>query len=91
MDGHGHGFCSENPELQEHQADMVFVLRDTISPTHLIPGLQMDGNHVEVNLQMETNLPGCFACGDLAGKPVSVYQVCRAGKCGGVGSCRVFE
>ena len=65
----------------EHQADMVFVLRDTISPTHLIPGLQMDGNHVEVNLQMETNLPGCFACGDLAGKP---YQYIKSAGQGNV-------
>ena len=65
----------------EHQVDMVFVLRDTISPTHLIPGLQMDGNHVAVNLQMETNLPGCFACGDLAGKP---YQYIKSAGQGNV-------
>lgn len=65
----------------EHQTDMVFVLRDTISPTHLIPGLQMDGNHVAVNLQMETNLPGCFACGDLAGKP---YQYIKSAGQGNV-------
>ena len=65
----------------EHQADMVFILRDTISPTHLIPGLQMDGNHVAVNLQMETNLPGCFACGDLAGKP---YQYIKSAGQGNV-------
>ena len=68
-------------KVLEHQADMVFVLRDTISPTHLIPGLQMDGNHVAVNLQMETNLPGCFACGDLAGKP---YQYIKSAGQGNV-------
>ena len=65
----------------EHRADMIFVLRDTISPTHLVPGLLMDGNHVAVNLQMETNLPGCFACGDLAGRP---YQYIKSAGQGNV-------
>ncbi len=35
----------------------------------------MGDNHVKVELQMRTNIPGCFACGDIAGKP---YQYIKA-------------
>lgn len=35
----------------------------------------MGDNHVKVDLQMRTNIPGCFACGDIAGKP---YQYIKA-------------
>lgn len=55
--------------------DGVFVLRDSIAPQDLIAGLQMDGAHAAVNLRMETNIPGCFACGDIAGMP---YQYVKA-------------
>ena len=58
-----------------YPADCIFILRESVSPKNLVPGLQMDGNHVAVNLQMETNVPGCFACGDIAGRP---YQYIKS-------------
>ena len=58
-----------------YPVDGVFILRESVSPKNLVPGLQMDGNHVAVNLQMETNVPGCFACGDIAGRP---YQYIKS-------------
>ncbi len=59
----------------EHAADGVFVLREAVAPAQLVPGLETDGPHVKVNRRMETNLPGVFACGDLAGTP---YQYVKA-------------
>ena len=53
----------------------VFVLRDSITPDKLLPGLQMEGNHIAVNRKLETNIPGCFACGDITGTP---YQYIKA-------------
>lgn len=58
-----------------HMVSCIFVLRDALSPGALIPGVETDGPHIKVNLQMETNLPGLFACGDIAGKP---YQYIKA-------------
>ena len=46
-----------------------------MAPDQLVPGIAMEGNHVAVNNQMETNLPGLFACGDIAGPP---YQYIKA-------------
>ncbi|MBR1758642.1 MAG: NAD(P)/FAD-dependent oxidoreductase [Lachnospiraceae bacterium] len=61
--------------------DGIFILREAISPKQLVPGLVTDGPHVAVDLQMKTNLPGCFACGDIAGTP---YQYIKAAGQGNV-------
>ena len=59
----------------EYLADGVFVLREAVAPSQLVPGLETDGAHVKVNRRMETNIPGLFACGDLTGTP---YQYVKA-------------
>ena len=60
---------------QEINADGFFILRDSVSPKQLVPGLELDENHVKVNRNMETNLKGLFACGDIAGLP---YQYIKS-------------
>lgn len=59
----------------EIETDGIFILRDSISPGQLVPGLKLDGNHVEVDRKMRTNLKGCFAAGDIVGTP---YQYIKA-------------
>ena len=53
----------------------VFVMRAAIAPGRLVPGLETDGPHIKVDRTMTTNLPGCFACGDIVGLP---YQYIKA-------------
>lgn len=60
---------------REIETDGIFILRDSISPDQLVPGLQLDGNHVDVDRKMSTNLKGCFAAGDIVGTP---YQYIKA-------------
>ncbi len=55
--------------------DGLFILRDSISPGQLVPGLKIVDNHVEVDRYMETNLKGCFAAGDIVGRP---YQYIKS-------------
>ena len=62
----------ENDELP---VDGVFILRDSVFPQSLVPGLTVEGNRILVNRNMETNLKGCFACGDCTGIP---YQYIKA-------------
>ncbi|MBR0386179.1 MAG: NAD(P)/FAD-dependent oxidoreductase [Clostridia bacterium] len=64
-------YTSEN----SYTAEAVFVLREAVVPGQLVPGLETEGAHVRVNRRMETNLPGCYACGDLTGTP---YQYIKA-------------
>lgn len=60
---------------QEILTDGIFILRDAVSPGQLVPGLEIEGNHVVVDRQMKTNLTGCFAAGDIVGLP---YQYMKA-------------
>lgn len=55
--------------------DGLFILRDSISPGQLVPGLKIVDNHVEVDRAMKTNLNGCFAAGDIVGRP---YQYIKS-------------
>ena len=64
-----------------YPVDGIFVLRSSVPTKQLIPGIEMDGEHVKVNLQMETSVPGCFACGDITGRP---YQYVKAAGQGNV-------
>ncbi len=59
----------------EIETDGLFILRDSISPGQLVPGLELDKNHVQVDRKMATNLKGCFAAGDIVGIP---YQYIKA-------------
>ena len=59
----------------ELETDGVFVLKDSISPGQLVPGLKIENNHVEVDRRMKTNIEGCYAAGDIVGTP---YQYIKA-------------
>ena len=58
-----------------YEVDGVFILRESVSPSHLVPGLLLEDNHIKTDRQMRTNIPGCFVCGDAAGPP---YQYIKA-------------
>lgn len=60
---------------REIDTDAVFILKDSVSPNQLVPGLEMDEMHIKVNRKMETNLAGLYAAGDITGKP---YQYIKA-------------
>ena len=60
---------------REIDTDAIFILKDSVSPEQLVPGLEMDKMHINVNRKMETNLPGLYAAGDITGKP---YQYIKA-------------
>ena len=59
----------------EIETDGVFILRDSISPGQLVPGLKIENNHVEVDRRMKTNIEGCYSAGDIVGTP---YQYIKA-------------
>ena len=68
--------------------DGVFFLRASVAPTALLGGLEMDGAHIAVDRQMNTNLSGCFAAGDCTGRP---YQIAKAVGEGNVAAHSVLE
>ena len=62
-------------EAGRFETDGVFVLRESIAPGHLVPGVETEGPHVKTDRNGCTSLPGLFACGDIAGLP---YQYIKA-------------
>ena len=68
-------------ENSSYDAFSTFVVRNNISADKLVPGLKTDGTHIIVDLQMETNIKGLFACGDIAGKP---YQYIKSAGLGNI-------
>ena len=72
----------------EIDVDGVFCLRSAIAPTTLLNGLEMDGPHIVVNRQQETNFKGCFAAGDCTGRP---YQIAKAVGEGNVAAHQILQ
>jgi thioredoxin reductase (NADPH) len=60
---------------KEINTDAIFILKDSVRPEQLVPGLEMDEMHIKVNRKMETNLAGLYSAGDIIGKP---YQYIKA-------------
>ena len=58
----------------EIDVDGVFVIKDSASAKSLVPGIETDGPHIKVDLNMQTSIKGCFAAGDCAGKPYSYIK-----------------
>ncbi len=59
--------------------DCVFILRPTMAPADLFPGLATDNGYVTVDRRMTTNLPGLFAAGDCTGGPLQVAKAVGEG------------
>jgi len=68
--------------------DGVFFLKDALVPSTLLKGLEDDGMHIVVDRQMQTNIPGVFACGDCTGRP---YQYMKAAGEGNIAAHSVVE
>ena len=58
----------------------VFLLRDTIAPAALFPGLSLDGGYIRVDRTMATRLPGVFAAGDCTGLPLQIAKAVGEGQ-----------
>lgn len=68
--------------------DGVFILRNAVAPATIMPGLELDGPHIAVNRQCETNLAGCYAAGDCTGRP---YQITKAVGEGNIAAHAILE
>lgn len=66
----------------------VFILRQTIAPDSLMPGLTTQNGHIWTDASMATNIPGIFAAGDCTGAP---YQVAKAAGEGQVAALSAAE
>ncbi|MBX4263788.1 NAD(P)/FAD-dependent oxidoreductase [Clostridium estertheticum] len=59
----------------EIATDGIFMLRDSVSPSQLVPGIEIENGHIKVDRDMKTNIDGCYAAGDCTGTP---YQYMKS-------------
>lgn len=69
----------------------VFILRASIAPDTLLPGLATENGFVTVDRQMATNLPGVFAAGDITGTPLQVAKAVGEGLTAALSAARWLD
>ncbi len=57
----------------------VFILRPTVAPADLLPGLALRDGYIEVDRDMATNIKGVFAAGDCTGGPLQISKAVGEG------------
>ncbi|MEG0762673.1 MAG: FAD-dependent oxidoreductase [Oscillospiraceae bacterium] len=50
----------------------LFILRSSIAPSALLPGIEIEEGFIKVNNKAATNIKGVYAAGDVVGKPLQV-------------------
>ncbi len=77
------------PDLsKEIIVDGVFMLRDSVLPSVLVGGLETEEGFARVDRNMATNLAGCYAAGDCAGRP---FQYAKAAGEGNIAAHSVSD
>ena len=65
---------------EETACDGVFLLRASIAPAQLAPGLALENGYIKVDGRMATNLPGVYAAGDCTGQPLQLAKAVGQGQ-----------
>ena len=76
---------------EETRVDGVFVIKDTVSVTKLVPGLEYAEGAIVTNRQMHTNIPGVFAAGDCTGKPYQLAKAAGEGNVAALSACTYID
>ena len=76
---------------QEYKVDCVFIIKDTVSVTRLVPGLEYEKGGIVTDRHMATNLPGVFAAGDCTGKPYQLPKAVGEGNVAALSACEYLD
>ena len=76
---------------EEYKVDGVFIIKDTVSVTKLVSGLEYADGAIVTDRQMRTNLPGVFAAGDCAGKPYQLAKAAGEGNIAALSACEYID
>lgn len=68
---------------KEIPCDGVFLLRPSLAPTDLLPGLAVEKGYIVVDRDQRTSIPGVFAAGDCTGGPLQVSKAVGEGMMAG--------
>ena len=69
----------------------VFILRQAVAPTDLLPALETENGAIQVDRRMATNIPGVFAAGDCTGAPLQVSKAVGEGHVAALSACAYLD
>lgn len=72
---------------EEFAVDGVFIIKDTVSVTRLVPGLSYENGGIVTECDMSTSVPGVFAAGDCTGKPYQLAKAVGEGNIAALSAC----
>ncbi len=69
----------------------VFILRQAVAPTDLLPTLETQAGYIKVDRRMATNVEGVFAAGDCTGVPLQVSKAVGEGHVAALSACEYLD
>lgn len=69
----------------------VFILRQAVAPTDLLPALETENGVIKVDRHMATNVEGVFAAGDCTGAPLQVAKAVGEGHVAALAACEYLD
>ena len=76
---------------EAYKVDGIFIIKDTISVTKLVPGLEYSNGAIVADRQMNTSIPGVFAAGDCTGKPYQLAKSAGEGNVAALSACAYID
>lgn len=74
-------------DATEYSVDAVFIIKESIKLTRLVPGLDTAPAGIVTAFGGATNIPGVFAAGDCAGKPYQLPKATGEGNVAALAAC----
>ncbi|MCK8826680.1 NAD(P)/FAD-dependent oxidoreductase [Natroniella acetigena] len=67
-------------DQQEYEVDGIFILRETVPPSEIVAGLELDGKYIKVDREFKTSVQGIYAAGDCIGRPLQISKATGEGQ-----------
>ena len=71
--------------------DGVFILRQSVASSDLLPALETENGSIRVDRRMSTNLEGVFAAGDCTGAPLQIAKAVGEGHIAALSACEYLD
>lgn len=75
----------------EYPVDGVFVIKDTVSVSKLVDGLEYENGAISTDRGMRTSIKGVFAAGDCAGRPYQLAKAAGEGNIAALSACEYLQ
>ena len=69
----------------------IFILRDAVATTDLLPQLETEKGAIRVDRTMSTNVEGVFAAGDCTGAPLQIAKAVGEGHIAALSACEYLD